>query len=368
MGRLFYLDNLKVFLIILVVIHHAAQPYGPGGEWPVPQELDLPFLNIIVIGLFLAVTAAFFMGLFFLVSAYFLPASLERKGAGKFMRDRVVRLGIPTLIVVLAVLPALGYFLHYLGKMPFLDFLGLYFPGHFEFGYVWFLASLLLFASVYVAWRQIVPQAETVEKQPIRFPGNAGILLFILAFAAALFITRIWFPLGDWELWHLMEPARYTGYIILFIAGIAAYRNNWLEAITPSVARLWAVVLAVFSGLLFVLYITFGDSLTLGGLSVQNACVSLWDAFVGISACICLIALFRQKFDQTGTLRRVLADNVYGVYLVHVPLLLLIQQALVTVPLHPFLKFLVVSVVAVPLCFVLSEYAVRRLPYVRYMI
>ena len=31
-----YIDSLRVALIVLVVAHHAAQPYGPtGGAWPI---------------------------------------------------------------------------------------------------------------------------------------------------------------------------------------------------------------------------------------------------------------------------------------------------------------------------------------------
>ena len=35
------------------------------------------------------------MGLFLLISAYFVPGSYDRKGAGRFLKDRLVRLGIP---------------------------------------------------------------------------------------------------------------------------------------------------------------------------------------------------------------------------------------------------------------------------------
>ena len=35
-ARLYYADNLRVCLVMLVVAHHAAQAYGPtGGFWPI---------------------------------------------------------------------------------------------------------------------------------------------------------------------------------------------------------------------------------------------------------------------------------------------------------------------------------------------
>ena len=32
-NRLYYLNNLKVFLTVLVIFHHAGQAYGKGGGW-----------------------------------------------------------------------------------------------------------------------------------------------------------------------------------------------------------------------------------------------------------------------------------------------------------------------------------------------
>jgi hypothetical protein len=94
-SRLLYLDNLKVFLIVLVIAHHASLPYGYyNAGWPVHE----PYVSDIcaqVLSWFTSVNGAFFMGLFFLVSAYFLPASFDRKGAAKYVKDRLLRLGLP---------------------------------------------------------------------------------------------------------------------------------------------------------------------------------------------------------------------------------------------------------------------------------
>lgn len=93
-SRCLYLDNLKLFLTVLVVFHHAGQAYTySGGNWPYvmsnPDEL-LP--NI---WHFHTVNAAFFMGLFFFISGYFVPASYDRQGPGGFIKKKLLRLGIP---------------------------------------------------------------------------------------------------------------------------------------------------------------------------------------------------------------------------------------------------------------------------------
>ena len=43
-SRLLFVDNLRVLLTILVVAHHAGQPYGPtGGMWLIfnPERADI---------------------------------------------------------------------------------------------------------------------------------------------------------------------------------------------------------------------------------------------------------------------------------------------------------------------------------------
>jgi glucan biosynthesis protein C len=62
-NRLYYLDNLKVFLIILVIMHHAGQAYGTtGGGW----FYSYPGDRVKTLELFFGFNASFFMGLFYI--------------------------------------------------------------------------------------------------------------------------------------------------------------------------------------------------------------------------------------------------------------------------------------------------------------
>jgi peptidoglycan/LPS O-acetylase OafA/YrhL len=71
---LFFIDNLRIALIMLVIAHHAGQAYGPtGGFWYFenPERAS-------ILGAFFTVNRSFFMSLFFMISGYFLPASYDR--------------------------------------------------------------------------------------------------------------------------------------------------------------------------------------------------------------------------------------------------------------------------------------------------
>jgi peptidoglycan/LPS O-acetylase OafA/YrhL len=84
-GRLAFVDVLRVVVIILVVAHHSAQPYGPtGGEWAVTDPANTEWL-----GPFFAVNAAFGLGLLFLLAGYFVPRICPGDECAGRVPDRV---------------------------------------------------------------------------------------------------------------------------------------------------------------------------------------------------------------------------------------------------------------------------------------
>ena len=80
-ARLFYIDNLRIFLISLVVLLHFNITYGAPGDWYYNEsESGMP--EIIPQAMFNATNQAFFMGMFFFISAFFTAASVQRKNTG----------------------------------------------------------------------------------------------------------------------------------------------------------------------------------------------------------------------------------------------------------------------------------------------
>ena len=95
--RLYYLDNLKVCLTVLVIMHHAGQAYGNGGGWAYTPSNPAEFMPWI--WHFFSTNAAFFMGLYFFISGYFVPRSFDKQGSKQFVDKKLLRLG--TSIVTL---------------------------------------------------------------------------------------------------------------------------------------------------------------------------------------------------------------------------------------------------------------------------
>lgn len=92
-NRVFYIDNLRVFLIMLVICHHLAIGFGaPGGWYYAPHAAVLCHLRR-------AFTVCDYQPVFhesvFLCLGLFHSGLLKKKGVKNFLYDRLLRLGIP---------------------------------------------------------------------------------------------------------------------------------------------------------------------------------------------------------------------------------------------------------------------------------
>jgi fucose 4-O-acetylase-like acetyltransferase len=62
-------------------------------------------LAALVLMLLQLINQAYFMGFFFLISGYLTPRPFDRKGAAYFLKDRLLRQDIPTLLSMFVLSP-----------------------------------------------------------------------------------------------------------------------------------------------------------------------------------------------------------------------------------------------------------------------
>jgi glucan biosynthesis protein C len=363
--RLFFVDNLRVMLTVLVIVFHLAITYGaPIGDWQYKEGQPGPVEGIFY-ATFVAVSQAFFMGFFFLISGYFMPGSFDRKGAGAFLWDRLLRLGVPLLFYLIFIDPAISFILASSGGFTgsLLDFLVVYTRNYEGLGSgpLWFLEALMIFAVAYAVLRKL-GRGTGVESKA---PGNSAVALFALTLGVVSFVVRIWFPLGyNFTLLNLQIPF-FPQYIALFAAGVVAYRNKWLMQIPYEAGRLWsrvAVVLIASFPVLLVLGAPDGDPARLaGGLHWQAFTLATWEQLTCVAIIVALTVLFRERYNSQGMLAKAMSESAYTVYIVHAPVIIFLALGLREVQLPLLLKWVFVSGLAVPLCFTFSYYF-RRLP------
>ena len=78
MKRIYFLDLIRVFLAIMVFCHHSAISFGALGDWYYLSRDSVSGITQVLLSVNMGVDQAYFMSLFFFISAYFLPGTIDR--------------------------------------------------------------------------------------------------------------------------------------------------------------------------------------------------------------------------------------------------------------------------------------------------
>ena len=362
--RLAFLDTLKVGLTILVIAHHAGQAYGPtGGAWPIFSPERSPLL-----GPFFGVNAAFFMGLFFLISGYFLPPALDRKGVVPFLKDRFRRLGIPILLFGLLVSGPIVYF----GQdepRSFWQFVGGLYPDEIPslYAHLWFVGHLLVYGLGYALWRRLTRRAQFTGATGLPMPTHRTLLAYTLLLALVSALVRHWYPIDRWVTLLVVpaEVAHLPQYLSLFVLGILAYRGDWLRRLPAATGMTWLGIGLAAAAARYADSLSAQSWLSAVPEPLEGLVWPTWEAFICVGLSVGLLVLFRERFSaQPGRWLSAMSGAAYAAYIVHVLVVVGLQSGLAPVSLPPFSKFVAVSLAGTALSFGIGH-LLRQLPGAR---
>lgn len=360
-SRSAYLDHLKVALTALVMAHHLAISFGASGAW---YYRDRSAPDSLGLSVFTAINQTFFMGLFFFISGYFTPGSLDRKGGRRFLADRAVRLLVPVALFGVAIAPGLEYVKRTSLGQPTPSLIA-YYPhrlaelGEFDPGPLWFLWALFLFNTGYVLWRAVVRRSAAVAARPRAVTG-AVLVGAAVVIAALTALVRLRWPIGD-NVLHI-QIAYLPQYVVMFSGGIVAQRRRSLDALSPRLAAAAAGAIALGVALAGGAYAGAESVDRIAGHAHWQAV--LWAAgegllCVGLSAA--LLIGFQRASRAGGRVARELGAGAFAAYVLHAPIVVLLALAASQLPCPPLVKLTVTMIIAIPCCFA-AGIAAHRAP------
>jgi glucan biosynthesis protein C len=371
--RLLFIDNLRWLMIVFVVIMHLNVTYSSFGSWYYIEKRSLDLFSTLLFAIYGSFTQAYFMGFLFLIAGYFVPGAYDKKGPGKFMADRLFRLGIPTLFYMLIIEPlnALirGSFDH---AVP-TDLLKQYwnYISSFQFigssGPLWFALALLIFSVIYGLIRAFIPKTKLLQRNEPFQLTHTYVIVVILLISLGAFLLRWVQPIGT--SFYNMQLCYFSAYIVLFILGIWAYRHDLFLNIPYRFGMTWFKI-ALWGGIpLWMVMIVAGGAMNgmtrfNGGLYWQSIAYALWESFFCVGVCLGLLVLFREKYNHQGKISKFLSNNAFGVYVFHAPILIALTLTARGIFIYPLLKMLLMTIIIVPVCFGFSG-LIRTIPWFR---
>jgi len=333
------LGYLRAFITMLVVAHHAVLAYHPFAPPPPASLVTQPRFwqafpvvdahRSTIFALFVGFNDTFFMSLMFLLSGLFVWHSLQRKDSARFVRDRLLRLGVPFLIATLLLSP-LAYFPAYSQTTAQPTLAGFWQQwrslGQWPTGPAWFLWVLLAFdclaGTLYALqpkWVEVLSsRLSTRLRRPLLcFGALVGLSAIAYLPMVLKFTALYWTSIGPFT----FQTSRIFHYLVYFLAGIvlgAHGSDRTLLQTNGALARRWiawpVAALLVFALATVVVIVAISQPNNhrawdlLGGLTFVLSCATSSFAF---------LSLFLRFAKKPRKVYDSLCQNAYGIYLLH---------------------------------------------------
>ena len=370
--RLHALDAVRGFALLLGVGFHAALAFLPGPQaWLVMAESRSTAIAVLAFPVHM-----FRLTAFFLIAGFFARLLLERDGGRRFAANRAKRIAAPLVLfwpVVMAGIIAAMIWLSVKTAVPGQP------PAptppfptlpDFPLTHLWFLYALLLLYVVALALRGLLGAIDPAGRIPaaadrlIAAAASTPLAPIILAVPLGLAFMTIeawpmWFgiPTPDQSLIPSLIPSVAYGFAFLF--GWMLHRQIPL---LQRWARMWPAMLVL------ALAATAGALALLGPSQIVKLPGNDWQTgvYYGCYAVgtwawtIALTGLAIRFLSERSPARRYIADASYWVYIIHLPVVLLLQVAFSQSGLPWIVTFPAVLGGALFICFLTYHLMVRR--------
>jgi surface polysaccharide O-acyltransferase-like enzyme len=176
-------------------------------------------------------------------------------------------------------------------------------------------------------------------------------------------VVRIWYPIDKWV--YLLgfirvafaDVPRDLGF---FIIGVLAYDRGWFQKFPTRDGYIWLTVGVVLAVYWYAYQLGLQILFPVSGLAMDIIRL-VWEMLLCFGFCIGLTVLFREKLNFQGQFGKALARSQYAAYIFHVLFVLLVQFLVISLAIPPFAKFALVTLAAVPLTFLFSNWVRKPL-------
>ncbi len=353
--RIHFLDNLRTFLIFLVVVLHSGLVYESvlTNNWIVIDPMQNSSIGLIRMYLDL-----FIMFIMFFISGYFIPFSVENRSTLRFLKSKFKRIMLPWIIAVFTLIPAYKAVFLYSRGLPQEEWFSYFhlfqrsgsdlsfFANSPIQGWLWFLPVLFLFQMLYYALKRskLLSIKVSVKK--------AVVLVFAIGLLYSMAISSMgqtgWF---NSPILHFQKE-RLLVYFMAFLLGSLCNKLKVFESdrknkkyyiisniiLTVSISIYTVVALNLFFNMIDPSRNYFFISGMVDRIIYYISVILSMLSFLYV-----LIHVFRFNFKMANKLMIQLNKNSYQVYIIHMIVVGVIALLMINLALPAFVKFILLS-------------------------
>lgn len=371
-----WLDNIRFSTVLLVLVYHVFYLFnGVGAPGGIPEAKNIPVFDTLA-----AVIYPWFMVLLFVIAGISARYALagdagstavggpgagqagagntaaecpakNRRTEGQFIRERAVRLLVPSTLGLFAVHWITGYLnIRMGGGLAYIPPALLYpIAAVSGTGPLWFAQMLFLFSCVLVLLRK------ADRKDRVWTVCGKANLPVILLLSLPLF--------GAAQVLNLpvLTMYRFGIYLCAFLIGYYIFSHESVQDLTERV-RIPMACLAVIGAVLYAVY--YGGSDYTAGSCLQSAATNfyLWIVVLAVIGC------GRKYFDRETEVTRYLSRAGFGLYVLHYPVLIAVCYVLCyDFDIPAIWNYAIALAAAFILTFTAYE-LIRRIPLLRYVV
>jgi len=364
--RRFDLDWLRVLAILSVFLYHSTRFFN-FGDWHVKNPVTYPFAQYLE-----SFMEPWMMPLIFLISGASIFYAMEKGGAGKFFKDKVLRLLVPLLVVVFTH-ASLQVYLERLTHGQFSGsywaFLPHYFEGMYGFGgnfawigmHMWYVLVLFLYCLIfYPLFRWWKGSGRGVLEKLGNIIASPWTMWLALAFP--ILFLDIFTDDTDWMVGAGGWPFLYYIFFLLYGFVIASH-----ERVQANIRRTrWSYLIA---GLILGAVYAFLNANT------ANPVIDMWENELGdplyfLSACTLLPAFLgfaMQYLTRNTPFLKYAGEAVLPFYILHQTVLLVIGYFVVQWEIPGLAKWAIIFTSSFIVIMAIYEYLVRRNNLLRFL-
>jgi glucans biosynthesis protein C len=349
--RYHYLDNLRALAMFAGVLFHAALAYSPLLEnlWFTSSGNTSASIDIVSFFAHL-----FRMPIFFLVSGFFAIMMIEKRGIGGFIKNRSLRILLPFIIffpiLAIVIMGAIGWAMENVNNLsPMLQFFKMMAnnpdapQATISTMHLWFLFNLFLFVLV-------TAQLHKFNFFQSKLINNISSIKFILLVLPLVMVPSMYSQFAPHPAADKLYPELWSFgfYGLFFILGCIIFLKQRLLDELEAYKHVLLIVSLIVYG---IFYYMLPDSIELDDLAgnafggfnppTNHLYVALCESIVAVYMTLYCLLVGRKLLSKSNKVLKFISDSSYWVYLIHFPLLLIIQFLLVDAHMNMWLSFII---------------------------